>query len=389
MSVNFNNPFDPFYDQFSIHEADFSMPSYFSSYVPDNQTDYQCVNVISPAPEKGAVAWTINGSNQINSNVGNDERWITLGIYRDEGRAAAQRPSTSGLSWTRSGYIVTILDPSHKLHAGDIINVWNINIPIMENVEIISVVTGISFAFNGLISGGSSGSGAMYQENFATNFYENYRVFRLLPSFKLLPYADVLDIFTNTAPIPAKPQKTLYSITTNTNVNLPIGSNDSSNYQLPTIVLPTSSKSSLPRRFGQVYDAGGQPLTITYLQNGYPSYVNNVDSPNKNPQIFNNTTVNAPSADPYIYVYDYYGLQINDASRAPTYSTGNIIRNFSISGNVNNFTISPAIDYISTLNDLFGNLSIGVQQDNALVIRKQILPLELNAFNKPIKSPIM
>lgn len=375
MSVpDFNDPFHSFYDQFSIHVADFVMPAHFDQYVPDNQTDYACVNVIAPDPAKGAVEWTLN------------DAWITIGIYQDEGRPATQRPATSGLSWTRSGYTVTINDPNHKLHVGDTVNVLNINAPVLENVAVLSVVAGASFTFNGLVTGTSSGSSASYQENFATNFYENYRVFRLMPSFLLLPYADVLAIFAATAPTPATPQKTLYSITTDTNVNVPTGSSESTNYQLPTVVLPTSSKSALPRRFGQVYDASGQPLPLTYLQDGYPVFVNNVDSPNKNPQIFYNNPVN-PSSDPYIYVYDYYGLQINDASRGSTYSTGNVTRNVSVSGDLNNFTISPSIGYNRTLNDLFGNLAIGVQQDNALVIRKQVLPLEVNYFNKPVKNP--
>jgi hypothetical protein len=44
--------------------------------------------------------------------------------------------------------------------------------------------------------------------------------------------------------------------------------------------------------------------------------------------------------------------------------------------------------YAGKLHDEFGNLAIGVQQNNALTVRKQILPLALDIFNRPIKTPL-
>ena len=370
---NFSDPFNTFYDQFSVHEADLDLPVHFDSYVPDNQTDYSCVSVIGPSVERGAISWTLN------------DKWITIGIYRDQGRPTSQRPSITGLSWTRSGFTITMTDPAgHKLHNGDVVNISNINVSMMTNVDV-TLIDSYSFSFKGFVTGTTSGVNGSYQDAFLTNFYETHRVFRLLPSFKLIPYASIQSIFTATAPIPQTALKTLYNISTAQTVPIPTTTSSSSNYQLPNTNLPIVDKLPLAKRFGQIYDASGQPLQLTYLSSGYPTYVNNVDSPFKNDQVFYNVPVNSPT-DPYIYVYDFYGIELNDVSRAPTYSTSNVTRNTSVIGSLNNLVVN--VDYTSTLNDLFGNLAIGVQSNNALVVRKQILPLELDSFNKPVKSPI-
>ena len=376
ISPDFTDVFNPYYDLFSINQADFTVHTWFDQYVPDNQTDYQCLNVICPSITAGAASWTLNG------------KWITIGIYRDEGRAPAQRPLQGGaLSWTRVGLTVTITDPSgHHLHAGDSINVFNINVPIMSNVTI-TVIDDCTFSFRGQVVGATSGTGASYQDNFITNFYDNFIVFRLLPSFALIPYSAIEAIFAATKPAPQPVLKTMYNITTETTVNVPIGTSNSVNYVVPAPAVTLSSDvSGLAVRFGQVFDSTGQPLVLTYLSNGFPTYTNNVNSPTSNEQIFYNSPVIPPS-DSYIYVYDYYGLEINDVARGPTHSTSNVTRNGSIAGDINNLLVSPSISYVSTLNDLFGNLAIGVQSDNALVVRKQVLPIALNSFNQPVKNP--
>lgn len=382
MSVDFNNPFDPYYDQFSIHEADFTLPSHFQSYTPDNLADYQCVSVIGPNPSSGATSWTLNSIPEL---LG-PEQWITIGIYRDEGRPATLRPTSTGLSWTRSGYTVIVTDlKGHRLHTGDLVNLFNVNVPIMTSIPV-TVIDAYNFSVKGLVTGATSGSVASYQDDFLTDFYGNYRVFRLLPSFKLIPYLTVLQIFAETAPVPQTSRKTMFNITTNTEQNVPATTSSDVYYVSPSITLPPDERLLLARRFGQVYDSAGNPLPINYRPDGQPVQVSNVDSIYKNEQIFYNIPAD-PLGDARVFVYDYYGLDLNDSSRSPTYSSSNITRNLTVSGDINNFTISGSINYTSTLNDLFGNLAIGVQSNNALVIRKQILPLELDAFNRPVKNP--
>lgn len=377
MSVpGFNDPFNPYYDQFSIKTNTLVVPNHFDHYVPDNQNDYQCSMVITPSIQKGAIKWTLNG------------KFITIGIYKDEGRSTSQRPPISGLNWTRSGLFITIIDPAgHKLNVGDSVNVTNVNIPISTNMIVTSVIDAITFTFSGTILGATSGSNASYQDNFLTNFYETRIVFRLLPSFALVPFNTIQQIFSASAPTTQAASRSIDNITTGLSVKIPNGTSASTNYELPTKVVPKNELLPLNRRFDQVYDEQGSPLKISYSNNGAALLPNNMDSSTKNEQIFNNTNGNS-----FIIVYDYYGIPINDNTRSPTFSTTNVIRNEAIVANINNLYIhqdnlgNPI--YNSTLYDLFGNLVIGVQNNNALIVRKQILPLTLDLFNRPIKRPL-
>lgn len=367
---NFNDPFNSYYDQFSIHVADFNLPENFVSYVPDNQDDYQCVSVIVPSMRKGSSAWTLN------------EKWITIGIYKDEGRPTSQRPSRTG-TWTRSNRTFTINDPvGHKLHTGDLVNVqFDTNNPLTSVP--ITVKDDYNFTVEGQSFGTTAGS-VVYQDDFLTDFSANYRVFRLMPSFNLLTISMLNNIFSLTMPL-STPTSSIYNFTLGKSVSIPTSSNDSTNYTTP---ITSYSQDILPllRRFGQIFDASGKPLPLNYMDNGYPVNVNNVDSKFKNSQIFYNPPV-VSTSDPYIYAYDFYGIPLNDSTRGFTLSTTNVTRNLTISGNLNNLTVNPSTGYVSTINDFFGNLAIGVQSNNALVTRKQILPLELDAFNLPTKNP--
>jgi len=200
-------------------------------------------------------------------------------------------------------------------------------------------------------------------------------------------YSEIQDIFTSSAPPQKSSRRSLYSVTSSQVVPVPGVKTKSINYELPTQSQPKDENTSLKRRFSQVYDEAGQPLKLTYNTLGFPAQIINVDSPFKNDQIFYNNPVN-PSGDDYIFIYDYYGLSINDISRGPYSSTTNVVRNLAISGSINNLTNNITTLYNSTLNDAYANLVIGVQQNHALIIRKQILPLELDAYNRPVKSPL-
>lgn len=372
MSVpGFNDPFNPFYDQFSIDADTLTLPIHFDQYAPVNQTDYHCLMVIAPSISKGATKWTLN------------DKYITIGIYSDEGRAPAQRPLIAGLTWTRFGQVITITDPNgHTLKVGDSINLTNVNISILTNMIVTSVIDAYHFTFNGSVLGATSGSTATYQDNFLTNFRSTRIVFRLLPSFALVPFSTIQQIFIDSAPSPQAAARSIYNVTTAAVVKIPNASSATTNYELPTKVVPKDELLPLSRRFDQVYNEAGLPLSIKYLNSGDSVVVNNVDSPTKNDQIFYNLPVN-PTSDPYISVYDYYGVEINDPTRGPFFSTTNVIRDVTIQGDINNI-VNTTSD--TMLTDSFGNLVIGVQSNNALVVRKQVLPLVVDSFNRPSKA---
>lgn len=375
------DPFNSYFDEFSIHVDDLAIPAHFDMFEPDNQDDYNCTAVICPSVVRGAKKWTING------------QWITIGIYRDEGRKTALRPPRSNLSWTRSGVYIQVTDPAgHKLRVGDEVELWNFNVPYLGNVQVREVIDANTFKIRGHNIGQTSGTEASYRPVKEVNFYETYRVFRLLPSFKLISLSDLTQIFINTLPDMIAARRSIYDITKNRNVAVPRGHSVSVNYELPSKTLPKSELLPLHRRFGQPYDEAGQPLKLAYQTNGYVMPTNNVDSPHKNRQLFYNSPLKFEGStddDSRIYVYDYYGVDLNDPSRNPYFSTQNVTKGDLIFDGVYSLILNHQGGPFTNkwLYDAYGNLAVGVQENNALVVRKQILPLELDSFNKPIKQP--
>ena len=377
----FNEPFHSFYDQYSVSVDDFTIPDYYSTYVPDNQDDANCTAVIAPDLTKGATRWTLNG------------RFIAIGIYRDEGRKTAQRPPSTALSWVRNGVVLSITDTiKHRLKVGDKVSLWNINTPEMNDVEVTNVIDAYTFSIRCFLLGATSGTNGSYQPIESTNFYETYRVFRLLPSFKLVTFAQIKQIFAATAPLTDTTLRTMYSVTTSTDVDVPKSKTKSVNYDLPSTTIPKADLLHLARRFDQQYDEEGLPLALTYQADGIVTPTHNVDKVTKNRQSFLCKPIDNAASNSRIFVYDYYGIDLNDVSRGPYHSTENVTKDLTVGGYEDNFSIRlDNVDnrvYSSTLHDEFGNLAIGVQTDNALFIRKQILPLEFDAFNRPIKAPI-
>lgn len=386
MSVpGFNEIFHSYYDTFSVKSSKIQVPDHFDMFVPDNSDDYQCISVISPNMSRGSKKWTING------------QWITIGIYRDEGRPTSQRPAIMGLSWTRSGNYITINDQNTPLEVGDVVTIYNTNVSVFKST-VISVNLN-SFTVIGSLLGDSEGENGAYLMERETNFYQDYRVFRLLPSFKLISFETILEIFASTAPETMASRRSLYNITSEAKTLIPNGKNRSVNYELPILKTTKAEMLSLQRRFGQVYNEIGDPLKIQYQSQGYPVPVNIVDSKYKNdvitfsqPLKLENSIDNSKNSR--IYVYDFYGLDLNDPTRGPFYSSDNVTVGSEISSNgtaklkvkTNN---DGSLIYSGKLCDDYGNLAIGVQPlTNTLVSRKLILPLSLDYFNHPIKSPI-
>ena len=359
------------------------MPSWFDVFEPINQDDYQCLSVIAPNPAKGATQWTING------------QWITIGIYRDEGRDPAQSPINDGLSWTRVGTKLTLntVDP-HFLTVGDKISVYNVNIAELKNVLIKEVLSPTSFTVITFGRGATSGAAGAYQEEFLTIFSESRVVFRLLPSFKLVPISVVQALFDSSKPPETAAQRTFYNITSKLEVATPRGRSASVNYELPSTSARRPAAAQLARRFGQAYDEVGAALPVRYLPNGQPVPINNVDSRFKNDQRFFLQPVKEPelynqNGNPRLYVYDFYGFDLNDATRGPFFSDANVVIDQTSSNDLAPLSIKIGQDglpfYNKKIHDEFGNLAIAVQQDsNALLVRKQILPIPLDKFNRPI-----
>jgi len=294
--------FDSFFDQYSIPVSSLSIPSCFLRFDPDNQDDASCLGVYSPSPAQGAVRWTHQG------------RWITFGIYRDEGR-----PTTNGV-----------------------------------------------------------------------NFYENYVVFRLLPSLKLVPYSLIQQLFVDASPKLEPGLRSLVEITSGNTVRVPHQVTKMTDYLYPTAV--TAAKGTLPlsRRWDQMYDESGAPLKLTYDSTGWVSLPHQIDSPYKNNPVMLASPIDGV-VDQRVRVYDYYGAEINDPFRGPYFMTDLISRDPSVTPPVNNLmrkSIDGRVAFKGKLFDEFGNIVVGIQENNAVAVRRGILPLTLDVYNRPIKNPV-
>ena len=373
-----NDTFNSYYSAYSIREQNFTIPDCFNIYAPDNSDDFACRSVIAPDPGLGATRWTIN------------ERWITIGVYRDEGRSPTKKPADTNCTWTRASQVLTMVDPlPHDLQAGDAVDLFNVNISTLSGTPVLSVIDENTFtvATNG--AGPLSGTSGAFARTQPVNFFEENIVFRLLPSFKLISVSAVQDLINSALPDPNPDRRMLYNVTTGQNVRTPRGKNRSINYDLPVAASAIPVADPSDRRFGQVFDEEGQPLKIEYAGTGQPAPVNNADSAKKNPQLGLNEEVD-PSR---VYLYDFYGIDVNDPSRSPFFSPTIISRDATVTSLTDNFkrqlSTGGTVIYLGTGYDEFGNVAVGVQTNNALIVRKAILPLSLDRFNRPVKSPIM
>lgn len=422
----FNEPFDPYYDQYSISHLDFAVPDHFDIYVPEfvNEIDFQCLSVICPSTNKGAKQWTYGG------------KWLTIGVYRDEGRDPAQRPPSTALNWSRSSTTLTIIDPSgHRLRTADLVNLYNINVPSLLKAPI-TIINSTTFTVRVPLYGDSSGSNGAYQPTELYNFYEQNYVFRLLPSFSLVPWSLIQELFASSAPDVVPQQREMFNITTGISNLLPRGISKSINYNLPLSGKPNGDNLPLDRRFGQVYDENGNPLKISYIANGQPVSSKSYDSPKLSSHVgFNSPLTNEDVAygetyritdsndqritsisgysgysgaitydlrilnlprddalsDTRVYVFDFYGGEINDPHRAPYFRTDLITRDETKPAPFDNILRAEqnGVPYYSkNLYDIFNNRVFGIQENNATVVRENLLPLQLDRFNRPIKSPI-
>lgn len=376
-SPAFNEPFNSFYDEYSIRAAVLSLPYYWSIFHPDNSIDFTCLSVITPNTAKSASAWTSRG------------RWITLGIYRDEGRDPAVPPARSSCTWTRLGTVLTVTDPvPHGLLPGDMVAIYNVNLTAIPSAPVKLVLDQYSFTVTTQAGGSSSGSGATYQQA-EVNFYETHCVFRLLPSFKLVKYSEVLQLFADTAPLQTSSQRSLYNITLAEEQAVPQGKSASVNYEVAQRRIVQTSTSELKRRFDQVYDEQGVPLPVKYDALGFPITPFHVSKATDNEHTaLNQPTVN--QANDRVYVYDFYGIDVND-SRGPYFVTDVITRDTTKLAPKDNIKRKQNNDvdiYSKPLYDIFGNLVLGIQENNALYIRELTLPLALDKFNHPVKLPV-
>jgi hypothetical protein len=186
-------------------------------------------------------------------------------------------------------------------------------------------------------------------------------------------------------------KRTMVEITTGVEIKVPSTVSKHTNYRA-SLNPAVDNTSLLPRRFNQLYDETGAPMKLTYDALGYALQSLVIDSKYKNNPVQLNATVDGATVNPRVYAYDYYGVDLNDPLRGPFFTSSLVSRDLSIDGNVDNIkrltTVYGDTLYSGGIYDEFGNIAVGVQENNALTVRQNVMPLTLDQFNHPVKSPL-
>lgn len=398
---NWYKPHDPYYDQYSVEIADFSMPAHFDIFIPDDGSEVGCKTIVMPSPRRGAVNYTKNN------------KFMIIGIYSDTGREPTIFPIVAGKTWSTSGSELTIFDSTNKVRVGDYLYCYNTNVSGQQYLKCIARQQNFFTLKLASLMGPSTGTSCSYRIDRVKNFAEENIVFRLFPTFKLITYSEFLNIAQQTAPNSIyRTSKVIKNLTSGELVRAPLevtsdtDYTDVNNYKKVSEVSYSTFKlnvevkgNKLPEfENNQTFDYNGQPLRLKYDEAGRVIDPNFYDSKYKNnnvyvgSQISNEVPSNDPSIDDRIWCYDFYGIDINDPSRGP-YNVDNVItRNTDIQGNVNNISrlevngipLYPTSQYVY---DRFGNIAIGVNHNNTLNVIRQRIPIQLDNFGRPLKLP--
>ena len=366
------------YSKYSAVATEFEIPTHVDFFTPDNKdTGYDCTGIIVPNKFKGAK------TNVYRSKI------ACIGIYHDQGRPSTESELFEFVTWTRYGkkIVLTHTLQKHKYVLNDSIICYNINVQRLE-CKITKILDEYSYEIESFLVGPSYGTEAAVQLKRFKSFYDENVVFRLLPSFKLITIAEVLEILgTSTTTVPIKD---FYNVSSDQINKVPTIVTKSINYQKRVDQFGFSTSKFL---YNQIFDDLGNPLRMQFKDNGLPEDVNNVDSKNKNSKIFINQPIqnsDRPFSDrnEIIQVYDFYGYLINDELRGPYYDNDLISRN-SDNSILYSLTNTGKRKYDRKfLLDEFGNEVIGITDKNTTIVKKQTLPLALDRFNAPVKQPI-
>jgi hypothetical protein len=372
----FNDPFNIAYDSLSIHKDWVTVPSWCHVYEPDNTDDFQCLKIIQPAPDKGSKLWTLHGKR------------ILIGVFRDEGRATQQQ-DVRVVQWLRAGTrLIIASDRPHFMVPGDAVNLWNVNVATLTT-QVTRLLSTTEFEVVTSDEGAVSGISGGYQPVEAINFYEDFVVFRLLPSMKLISWDLVMQILDAGEDLTQAAPVRMYDVTTGQTKLLA----SAVTKKKPTKLSNGSTVSGLRNR--QQVDENGNPIPGSYDARGKLVIPNLRYGKDRNTEemvnpVLINLPFNAPAeagSNDRLYVYDYYGFLLNDDARGPYYATDNVYYDSSNSTGLGIKQVNSKAVYSGTMQDEFGNIVIGARPDNSLLIRQAIIPLQVDQFNVPYKQP--
>lgn len=211
------------------------------------------------------------------------------------------------------------------------------------------------------------------------DFFNDYVVFRLLPTFKPVPIALIREILEVAEPEHSRANVTLTDIQTGVmQVKSEIQTYSSSmSYRRHRQQLDELKK---PLR--QVYDAKGRviPPDLRFTKTANAALYFNVPMVNQWDPI--------PATNPYLPVYDFYGFPLNDASRGPFFAHDIIKYDSSNAVGLSRRLNGGSAIYDGIIHDVFGDYVIGARSNNTVVTRKPVQPLLVDHHNTPYKRAI-
>jgi hypothetical protein len=372
-SPDFTAPFDVAYDSLSMYREWLKIPKWCNIYDPSNSDEFECIGIIQPAPEKGATAWTMNNKR------------VLIGVFRDEGRAT-QVQDVRIVQWARyATRLIISSNRPHFLKVGDLVTLWNVNVGTMT-APVKQVFSNSQFEVKTNMIGAESGVEGAYQPMKPVNFYDDFIVFRLLPSMSIVPWPTVLAILNVSGSQSVNTALTLFDVAKGQPTRVAsslvaqagkLGSNgilDSSYINRQQINEDGDPIS------GQ-YDAQGKLLPSTYRYSGSTNAPESIVD-------FSSTDPCACSCETRLRVFDYYGFELNDDERAPYNAFDNVTYSQSTSnGLAIKMTANGNPIYAGVIQDQFGNIVTGAKSDTELLIRQAILPIEVDQFNVPYAAP--
>ena len=360
---DFNNIFAPEYDEYSIRLEELIIPKWINQFEPDNSIEFNCRTILSPAPELGSKLWTQNGKR------------ITIGVFRDEGRPTTIEPY-SIVQWARyDRRLIIATSKPHYLRKDIEVELTNTCKSYIKT-KVVNVFDAYKFEAEVYPSGLTSGIDGGFRHVLPINFFEEFIVFRQLPSMKLMKASEAINLINEPDPTKIQRQEHLYDLTNNKTILINTSNIISGNLNYQGSKFNHLHRQQLNERTKPLqgeYDLAGELVRSKYVSSQY-----------HNQKTFCNTNLLNDDRccccpNDILEVYDYYGFPINDPTRGPYNSKQNVY--------VENQQIKIDIDlYYPKLFDRYGNVIVDIK-DDLLRARQAVLPIQLDFYNYPIKQP--
>jgi hypothetical protein len=361
-------PFSIEYADYSMHIDELVLPTGCHLYTPDNADDGECRLLIQPAPELGSAQWTDNHTG----------KRILIGVYRDQGRKAAVAPMMA-MEWSCDGTDLIIIpqDIIKHVRLGEAINIF-INSELFEAKVKSFGKAGSDWAFSVKAPIGyadfDSGTGTFSPVE-PINFYEDYIIFRQLSSMRVLSIEEAQALLAAWYTQPVMGYDSLVDPFTNTVAKVP---------RQPYRIRPTAART--PSNHRQQFDENNRPLRQNYDAKG-----RSIPTKHRHTRFQNKRTMYEPDTVPNsagkLRVFDYYGFALNDSERLPYLSEQVIVYDASEPTGIRRTVHPNGTFYNGPLFDEFGLPVIGAADMDQLVLRDSILPVRVDQFNVPLKTP--